>query len=125
MPFEGEVIYDIAMILNTTTGSQPVKPGGMWWILPTGYTPTEVVEYFGIVFQYDPGVPLLPGFHLFGVIQITERRLIRKSFFEMMGFSPVSVLIYFISGANDACRHIKCIRCYPLVSLPNMPSNSC
>jgi hypothetical protein len=79
------------------TGSQKAEPEAMWWILPTGYTPTDAVEYFVIVFQYDPGVYLLPGFHLFGIIQITERRVIRKSFFEMMGFSPVSKCRDFVS----------------------------
>jgi hypothetical protein len=83
----------MAMICNTSASFQLDKPGEMWLILPTGYTPTEVVEYFGTVFQYDPGVRLLPGFHLFGGIEITERRLIRKSLFEMIGFSPVRILI--------------------------------
>lgn len=92
MPLQGEVIYDIALVSNN---SRPAKLGRMWWTLPTGYTSTEAVEYFGAVFKYDSGVQLLPGYHLFGVIQITERRSIGKSFSEMIGLNPVRMLMAF------------------------------
>jgi len=94
IPLQGEVVYDIALVSNN---SRPANLGKMWWILPTGYTPTEAVEYFGAVFKYNSGVRLLPGNHLFGIIQITERRLIEKSFFEMMGFSPTYTVFPLLS----------------------------
>jgi hypothetical protein len=72
IPLQGELIYDMAMDSNTTIVSQQAKPGRMWWILPTGFIPTEAVEYFGMSFQYNPGVQLLPGFHIFGIIEITK-----------------------------------------------------
>lgn len=84
------MVYDIAMVSGSPW---PALLGKMWWILPIGYTPTEAVEYFSTVFQFDPGVRLLPGHHISGVLEITERRLIKKSVFEMMGFGPVRMLI--------------------------------
>jgi hypothetical protein len=75
------------MMLNTTTGSPSAKPGRIWWFMEpyAGMNPFLV----DIVPQYDPGVHLLPGYHLFGAFQITERRFIQKSLLEMMGFNPV------------------------------------
>jgi hypothetical protein len=53
------------------------------------FSPIEVVPY-------DPGVHLLPGYHLFGTFQIKERRIIQTSLLEMMGFNPVCMHVHFI-----------------------------
>lgn len=84
------------MVSNSTISSQPAKPIRMWFVGTARST-----LWPSIAAQYEPGVHLLLGYHLFGVFQITELRLIMRSFFEMMGFNPV-------------CMHANSLSCRQL-----------
>ena len=80
------------MISNTTAAS---NPGRTWWSMSYLSHGIERIEPFKAV-PYDPGVHLLPGYHLFGTFQIKERRIIQTSLLEMMGFNPVCMHVHFI-----------------------------
>ena len=79
------------MISNTTAAS---NPGRTWWSMGFPLNGIELSTFGGV--PYDPGVHLLPGYHLFGTFQIKERRIIQTSLLEMMGFNPVCMHVHFI-----------------------------
>jgi len=80
------------MVSNTTAGS---NPGRTWWYIDMGMDFFSWMGMVGMVVQYNSGVRLLPGYHMFGAFQVKERRIIQKSLLEMMGFNPVCMHAHF------------------------------
>ena len=71
-------MFDVVLTANT---SGTVIPGpGRIWIQYLLDSPDVL---------FDPGIQLIPSWHLFGLIGITVRRTIRPSLPGMFGFSEV------------------------------------
>ena len=70
-------VFDVVLTANTSGTS--MRPGRLW----IGYSdvPSEVL--------FDPGIQLIPSWHLFGLIGVTVRKTIRPSLSGMLGFSEV------------------------------------
>ena len=56
---------------------------GIWLWLGT-------TQYFATPVFYDRPIDLIPGYQLFGMVQVIEWKRIIPSFFEALGFAPVS-----------------------------------
>jgi hypothetical protein len=82
-------VFDIALTVDAHDPVPVLKPGGIW--ISTHVTSTYQYRYPRVYSSYP--VFLMPGYHLFGLVEFIEWRYIRSSFLEALGFNPVSTLI--------------------------------
>ena len=75
-----EQVYVFDVVLAANTSSTAITGPGRIWIRYQNILP-EVL--------FDPGIQLIPSWHLFGFMDMTVRRYIRPSFSGMLGFSEV------------------------------------
>jgi hypothetical protein len=71
-------VFDIALTVDAHDPDPVLKPGGIW--ISTQYS-------YSLYSSYP--VFLMPGYHLFGLVEFIEWRYIRSSFLEALGFNPV------------------------------------
>ena len=64
-------------------------------IIKTDKTDTWEIELNSVLDQFTDPLPLTWGSHSFGLIDVAERREIRTSLLDMMGYRPVSPRVHY------------------------------
>jgi len=79
-------VINIAIV---STGASPSPASEMWLsVIPDSFSGDFHSAIFDMVQFTDP-IPVIAGSNVFGLLEITERRIIAASFWDMMGFTPV------------------------------------
>jgi hypothetical protein len=85
VPLELASVVDIVLTVGANGTDSSPKPGGIWILIGI---PERHRHYFVPPALVYPNY-LIPGYHLFGFMELTQWKFINPSFLETLGFSPV------------------------------------